>query len=42
MAAVNPKERASAAQMLVKYYNGVELSTQQSFTRNHYFQLFPP
>lgn len=27
MAAVNPEERASAAQMLVKHYNGVGLST---------------
>ncbi|KAH8587513.1 kinase-like domain-containing protein [Bisporella sp. PMI_857] len=30
MAAVNPKERASAAQMLVKYYNGVGLSTPRN------------
>jgi serine/threonine protein kinase len=30
MAVVNPKERASAAQMLVKYYNGVGLSTPRN------------
>lgn len=30
MAAVNPKERASAAQILVKYYNGVGLSTPRN------------
>jgi hypothetical protein len=30
MAAVNPKERASAAQMLVKHYNGVGLSTPRN------------
>lgn len=30
LAAVNPKERASASQMLVKYYNGVGLSTPRN------------
>jgi hypothetical protein len=30
MAVVNPKERASAAQMLVKYYNGVGLSNPRN------------
>jgi serine/threonine protein kinase len=30
MAIVNPKERASAAQMLVKYFNGVGLSTPRN------------
>ncbi|KAF4632615.1 hypothetical protein G7Y89_g5511 [Cudoniella acicularis] len=30
MAAVNPKERASAAQMLVKYYNGIGLITPRN------------
>jgi serine/threonine protein kinase len=30
MASVNPKERASATQLLVKYYNGVGLSTPRN------------
>jgi hypothetical protein len=30
MAIVNPKERASAAQMLVKYFNGLGLSTPRN------------
>jgi hypothetical protein len=30
MAIVNPEERASAAQMLVKYFNGVGLSTPRN------------
>ena len=30
MAIVNPEERASAAQMLVKYYDGIRLSTPRN------------